>query len=125
EREAHGIGVANFADVDDLGRLAQAVLQGNVPVLRVDADLALADQGLLVRVDVFDRVLDGHDVTAHALVAVIDHGGQGGGLTSAGGAGDQHHAAFLHDELAEAAGQAQFVERGDDHGDAAQHEGDA
>ena len=60
----------------------------------VEADLALGDDALLVRVDELDRILDGDDVAGGGLVAVVDHGRQGGRLARAGGAGDQHQAAL-------------------------------
>ena len=58
----HGLAVADFAHQDDVGRLAQRVLQRRLPAVGVDADLALRDDAVLVRVHELDRVLDGDDV---------------------------------------------------------------
>ena len=52
-----------------------------MPALAVDADLAVRDHASLVRVHVFHRVFNGHDVAAGFLVAVAHHGGERGGLT--------------------------------------------
>ena len=44
DRVLHRLGVADLADQDHVGRLAQRVLQRVVPRVRVDADLAVRDQ---------------------------------------------------------------------------------
>ena len=54
--------VAHLADQDHVGVLAQRRAQSRVVVGRVEADLALADDGGRVGVQVLDRVLDGQDV---------------------------------------------------------------
>ena len=62
DRVLHRLAVADLADQDHVGRLAQRVLQRRFPGLGVDADLALRDDAVLVLVHVLDRVLDGDDV---------------------------------------------------------------
>jgi hypothetical protein len=49
DRVLHGFAVAHLADQDDVGRLAQGVLQRHLPAVGVDADLALGDDAVLVR----------------------------------------------------------------------------
>jgi hypothetical protein len=56
----------------------------------VRTDLALVDQTLLVGVDELDGVLDGDDVIGPGVVDVVDHRRQRGGLTRAGGSGDEN-----------------------------------
>ncbi len=52
------------------GVLAQRVLEGDdAPAVGVDADLALGDDAVLVRVDELDRVFDRDDVAERVLVA--------------------------------------------------------
>ncbi len=55
---AHRLGVAQLADDDDVGVLAQRRLERGPQRARVRADLALADERALARVDELDRVLD-------------------------------------------------------------------
>ena len=62
ERRLDGLEVAHLADQDDVGVLAQHVLERLRERLGVGAQLALVDYALLVVVDVLDRVLDRHDV---------------------------------------------------------------
>ena len=81
-----GLSVAPLADEHHVGVLAHEVFQGRLEALDVDADLALADEGLLVLEDVLDGVLDGHNVTGASVVDVLDHGGDGGAFAAAGGA---------------------------------------
>ena len=63
QRVLHRLLVADFADHDEVGRLAQRVLQRHVVVVRVGADLALVDEALLMLEQVLDRILDRQDVT--------------------------------------------------------------
>ena len=58
--------VAHLADQDDVGILAQRAAQRVRERLRVDRDLALVDDRLVVAVQVLDRVLDRHDVRRRA-----------------------------------------------------------
>ena len=87
--------VAHFADEDDVGVLAQGAAQRVGERSRVDADLALVDDALVVAVQVFDRVLDGDDVRGAVGVDVVDHRRERRGLAAAGRAGDEHEAALF------------------------------
>ena len=58
QRGLDGFGVAHLADQDHVGVLAQHPPHGLGPVPGVGADLALADDRHLVRVEDLDRVLD-------------------------------------------------------------------
>jgi hypothetical protein len=79
------LAVADLADQDDVGVLAQHGAQrpseGQAD-LGVDLDLTHARDG------VFDRILDGDDVGA-SVPDRVEHGVQRGGLAAAGGASDQ------------------------------------
>src|SRR6202522_3995313 len=65
------------------------------------SDLALADQAVLAQVHELDRILDGEYMALFAVVDVIDHGRESGGLARAGFARDQYQAAVdlaqIHD----------------------------
>ena len=70
QRHLDGLEVAHLADQDDVGVLAQHVLERLGERVRVVADLALVDQAVLVAVQELDGVLDGHDVVAPVRVAM-------------------------------------------------------
>jgi hypothetical protein len=72
--------VPQLPDRDDVGVLAQDVLEGAGERLGVLADLTLVDQAALVAVEELDRVLHGHDVVLALPVGQVDHAGQGGRL---------------------------------------------
>ena len=72
----HGFAVADFADQDHVGRLAQGIFQRGVPVFGIDPDFAVGDRRNSVFVHEFHRVFDGDDVALGTLVAVTHHGGQ-------------------------------------------------
>jgi hypothetical protein len=106
------VAVAHFADHDDVGVLAQDVLETFLEGKGVQADFALFDDGLVVFEDVFDGVFEGDDVLAAVGVDVFDHGGEGGGFAAAGGAGEQDDAARAFGDLPQLGQQAQFLEGG-------------
>ena len=106
----HGLAIADFADENHVGRLAQGVLERQVPALAIDADFAVRDHAALVRMHVFHRVLDGDDVSARLFVAVADHGRERGGFAGAGAADQDHEAALGQHDLLEYGRQFQFLE---------------
>ena len=99
QRLLHRFAVADLADHDEVGRLAQCIGQRVRVVLRVDIELALIDDALLVAEQVLDRVFDGEDVARPVDVAMVDHRRQRRRLAGAGRAGDQHESPLLHDEV--------------------------
>src|ERR1700677_5241013 len=103
-------GVAHFADHDDVGVLAQDVFETVGEGGGVEADFALFDDGLVVFKDVFNGVFEGDDMFAAVGVDVLDHGGQGGGLTTAGGARQENDAAGGLGNLFQDGQKAQFLE---------------
>jgi len=61
-------------------------------------------------VQVLDGILDGDDVAGRILLAVANHGGQGGGLPRTGGAGHEDQSPLLHGQRLEHLGKAQLLE---------------
>ena len=120
---AHRFHVPDLADQDAVGGLAQRALERRVQVLRVRADLALVDDGLLVAEDEFDGVFQCEDVAGTVGVAVVDERGERGGLAHAGGTHHQEEAARLQDQLLQHRWHAQRVELGDVTRDVAHHRG--
>ena len=72
----HGFTVADLADQDHIGRLAQRVLQRDFVGLGIHADLSLGYDAVPVIVNKFDRVFDGNDMTLAVFIAVAHHGRQ-------------------------------------------------
>ena len=106
------------------GAWRRVFFSARFPRIGVDADLALRDQAVLVRVHVLDRVLDGDDVAVGVLVAVADHRRERGGLARARAADEEHQAALGHDHVLQHRRQLQVVEARDRGGDHAQHHAD-
>ena len=61
-------------------------------------------------VDEFDRIFHGHDMAGMDGVAVIDHGGEGGGLSGTGGSDYQYQSALRHGDVFDNRRQAQLLD---------------
>ncbi len=79
-RETHRLPVAQIADDDDVGILAQGAAHGGREALRVTPDFALVHQRLPGRVKELDGVLERQNVRAARLVQHVDERGQRGRL---------------------------------------------
>src|SRR5205823_13409053 len=119
-----GVDVAQLADQDDVGVLADGVLQRLVPVHDVQADLALVDDRLLVDEGELDGVLDGEDVQRLALVEVVEHRGDGRALAGAGDAGRDDQSFGIIAQLLDAGRQTELLETGDLGVDAPRYQGE-
>mmetsp|Transcript_11755 Transcript_11755/g.27414 ORF Transcript_11755/g.27414 Transcript_11755/m.27414 type:complete len:255 (-) Transcript_11755:716-1480(-) len=124
DRGGHGLAVADLADQDAVGCLAQRVLQRDLQRGGVAPDLALVDDRALVAEQVFDRVFDGEDVARHRLVAQLQHGSQRGALAGAGGAHHQNQAALFLDHLPQDGRQAEGLQGRDVMRDVAEYASD-
>ncbi len=124
QRRLDGLEVAQLADQDDVGVLAQRGAQRRAEAVGVGVDLALVDQAALVRVHELDRVLDRQDVLAPLGVDLVDHRRQRRRLAAAGRAGDEHQAARPLGERGDDLRQAELVEALDDLRDDAVDRGD-
>jgi hypothetical protein len=92
-----GFDVADFADEDDIGVMAEdAAEAGGEGEADVFAGLDLGDALELV----FDGILDGDDF-AFAVVGMGEGGVEGGGFAAAGGAGEEDHALGEAGEIGE------------------------
>src|SRR5256885_6744425 len=123
-RVIHGLPVADLADQDDVGRLAQGGLERGLPVHGVHADFALGNEAALVRVGELDRVLDGDDVAVGVLVAVADHRRERGGLARTRGPYHDHQAALGHDHVLQYVREPEVLDPGNGGGDPPQHDTD-
>lgn len=121
--KANRVGVAHFADLDNVRVFPHGVLQCGLVAPGMTVDLALGYQAVNVLMQVFDRVFQGQDVGEAGAVDVINHGGQGGRFSGAGGAGDNHEAAWAEGQGGEDGGGGDFGEGGDRFGNEAHSQG--
>ena len=117
ERELDGLEVAHLTDEEDVGVLAEGGAQCPLEGRAVEADLPLVDGGEVVLVHVLDGILDGEDVQRACLVDPSDDGGEGGRLSGAGRAGQQHEAAGESGQPFGDRRQSQLLEARDLRGD--------
>ncbi|MFM1944769.1 MAG: hypothetical protein RI897_3751 [Verrucomicrobiota bacterium] len=99
EGEFDGFEVTHFADEDDIRVFAEGAAEGGGEGAGMDSDFAVVDEAAFAFVDEFDGVFDGEDMFAPVAVGVVHHGGEGGGFTAAGGAGDEDEPAVEHGEF--------------------------
>ena len=76
-RVFHRFPIPNLADEDDIRRLAQGILQGNPPTLRIHPHFALRDDAVHMGMNELHRILDRDDVTLRMGIAIAHHGGEG------------------------------------------------
>ena len=124
-RDAHRLEVAELADEDRVGVLAQGRVQGVREARAVNADLALAHEAQLALMHELDRVLDREDVALDLGVDRVDDGGQRRRFAGAGLAGDENEAARGRRELVQRLRHLQLVERQRLRRDASKHGADA
>src|SRR5436309_2891411 len=82
--DVHCLQVAHLTDEDDVRRLPEHVTKGDVEVIGVNSDFALAEDGLLIRVNELNRILDRDYVNASVLIDQVDYGRKRGGLAGTG-----------------------------------------
>ena len=70
----HCFGIANLADQNNIGRLAQSVFKRRLKRVRVEPDLALSDDRLFVTMDKFDGVLNRDHMLFAFAVYFVQHG---------------------------------------------------
>src|SRR5216684_4633544 len=121
QRGGNGFEVAHFADENDVGILTQCGAQGSRKVGGVDFDFALVDEAALVAMQKLDGVFDGDEVVGAIGIDAVDHGGERGGLTGTGGAGDENQAALLFANAIDDGGKIKLVGGANFRGNDAQH----
>ena len=113
QRHRRRLEVAQLADQDDVGVLAQCPLERLGEARSVAADLTLVHQASRVLVHVLDRVLDGHDVGGPRAVGQVEDAGQRRRLAGAGRPGDEHEAARQVGERRDRGRQAELLDAPD------------
>ncbi len=108
-----GFLVAELADEDHVGVLAQDAPESLEIRLGVEPDFALVDDAAPVVVHELDRVLDRDDVLLPAAVDRVDHRREGRRLTRAGRAGHEDEPAVLLGEAAHPVRKAELREARD------------
>ena len=82
----HRFGTADLTDNHHIGVFTERKLQRLLksPLLS-GRDLALGDHGFFAHMKIFDGIFDHQNMFFKVLIDEIHYGGQGGGLTAAGG----------------------------------------
>ncbi len=124
-RDAHRLEVAELADEDRVGVLAQGGVQRVRERRAVHADFALAHQAQLALMHELDRVLDREDVAFQLAVDRVDDACERRRLAGAGFARDEDQAARRRRELVQDFRHLELVERERLRGDASEHCADA
>ena len=100
KRRGDGLEVAHLADEDDVGVLAQHMLECCGEGVGVGADLALVDGRHPAGEDILDGVFDRDDAAGAGGVDALDEAGQRGGLAGSRGSDDeQQPLVALHERL--------------------------
>ena len=95
----HGLSVADFANQDNIRRLAQGIFQRNRPIFGIYADFALGDDAVFMLVDKFNRIFDGDNVVEAVFVSIVDKGGEGSGLARTCTADKNNQTAFSEGDV--------------------------
>ena len=111
DRGQGGFGVADLADEDDIGVLADHMLERGRVRIGVEPDLALLNDRAIVVVHDLDRVLDRDDVRPARPVDVTDHRGDRRRLPGAGRSGEQHQATRGIGKLGDHRREQQLIDR--------------
>ena len=90
-----GFDIAHLTDEDHIGVLAHSRTHSRGEIIGINADFTLINHGLLVMVNDFNGIFNGHDVDFTVFIDVIDHSGHRGGLARTRRASDQDQAARL------------------------------
>ncbi len=114
-----GFLIADLADHDDVGVLAEAILEPGGEAGHVDADFTLGDERVVAEgVDVLDGLFNGYDSAAALTEHVFEDDGQGGTFTRSGYAGDEYEAVAISEYLVkDGEGDSRPFERGNGCGD--------
>ena len=105
-----GIEVPHFADEDHIRVLTEDGPEAVGIGAGIGPDLPLVDDAFVRGVHILDGVLQGDDMGLTGMVDPVQHGSQGGGLTGAGFAGDQHNAGTVIFKVAHRRRQLQLFQ---------------
>ena len=101
--------IPELANEADIRILPEDVLQRVLERGRIGTDFPLIDHTALVIVEIFDRVLNGHDVFVSFPVDLIDDRRQGRGLARTRRACDQNQPARLPSQILDDLRKAEFL----------------
>ena len=104
--------VGDVGDDDDVRVLANRPVDRFGEVGSVDPDLALGDDGQLVRVEDLDRIFDGDDRDRAGAVDVVDDRRHRRALARARRTGDEDQSLFLVGEATDHRRQAEVLKAG-------------
>ena len=111
-RDFHSLPIANFANEDDLGRLAQSGAKTAREIGKILAELALMKNGAPMRMQEFDRIFERDNVNWFGVIYFVEHGGQRGRFATAGTTGNKDNAGPFLDDFAKDRWQAKLLDSG-------------
>jgi hypothetical protein len=124
ERRLRRLRVAQLADQDRVGVLAENTAERLREVEGVEPDLALVDDAIAIGMEDLDRILDRDDVLVPRAVDVVDHRREARRLAGAGRTRDEDQAAVLIRQPTDARRQPELLEARDIAGNHAKRERD-
>ena len=107
ERRGDGLEVAHLANEDDIGVLAEHMLERCGEGVGVGADLALVDGRHAAGEDILDGVFDRDDAAGAGGVDALDEAGQRGGFAGARGSNNEQQPLVALDERLHLLGDAE------------------
>ena len=110
-RDRHALRITHLADHQYIRRLPQRRAESGRKIRRISSNLDLLDDAAHVRVFVFDRIFNGHDVARIALVDLIDQSRQCRGFPRASRASNQNQPAPYTRQIANLSRKTQLSER--------------
>ena len=83
------IEIPHLAEQDDIGSLPEGSHQSIYITVRIQSNLTLGDNGTVMPVQIFNRILQSNNVAVSRPVYFIDNTCQSGGFSAACGSGDK------------------------------------
>jgi hypothetical protein len=96
---AHRNQVTHLPDDNDIRVMAQGMHQGGGKGSGVIPDIPLPNNAPVIAEKELNPFLNSDNISRLMLIKVVDHGGQGGRLAIARGAGNQDEPSWLEDKL--------------------------
>jgi len=87
--------ITHFTKKDHIGALAECGTKGSEVAFSICADLSLADDALVMAVQIFQRILKSDDVSFSCVVDPVDQAGHSGGFSAAGRTCHKNHSTCI------------------------------
>src|SRR3989338_7265056 len=91
--------IPHFANENDIRVLPEHIFQSSGKRAGIAAKLTLSDGGLVIGVNIFDRVFDGNYAATLKAVQMVNHSAQSGRFPAAGRPAHYHQSSRLEHEF--------------------------